>query len=251
MLNCCICYRHLIFKLNNSKLALKTLLLLTLLCQLVISAKAQAPLTTSGIVFENKTQQRLANIKIVNKKTYASTISSDIGEFRINANPGDTLSFSDNLHETKDVVVDTNPAIIVSLNKINQLSEVTITENSLGKDLKETQKVYRSKGVFYTGKPHYYYLFLKPMTFIYENFKSEVIQARKFNRLAKLDLDGQEISRRFNERTVQSVIPLDDDKAEDFVIKYWPTIQQMRQWNDYDVIQYIKRSYEDYLKQMN
>lgn len=224
---------------------MKNILLFILLTGLFFKAGAQNTTLTNGIVYEIKSERRLANIRVLNKKTQALARTNDIGVFQIAASPGDTLEFSSSLYQTKDIAVNNTPTSIVYLTKLIMLDEVIVKENSLEQDLKETQRIYRSKGVFYNGQPHYYYLFLKPMTFIYENFKSEVIQARRFKKTARRELEGQEISKRFNEHIVQSVIPLDDEQAEDFVVKYWPKVEQMRKWNDYDIIQYIKQCYAD------
>lgn len=228
---------------------MKRVLLSVLLSVFLRVAFAQNTALTDGIICENGSNRRLANIKIVNKRTQSRTITNDIGEFKITANPGDTLELSNDLFETKEVITDDSHTAIAFLNKIIGLKEVVIKENSLKKDLTETQHIYRSKGVFYTGTPHYYYLFLKPMTFIYENFKSEVINARRFKKAAVRDLEGQEINMRFNERVVQNNTPLNDTQAGIFVIKYWPSIQQVRSWSDYDIVQYIKHSYEDFKKE--
>lgn len=216
----------------------------------LFAAIAQGTALTNGIIYENGAGGRLANIKIVNKQTRSRAVTNDIGEFKIAANPGDTLELSNDLFETKNIVVDDSHITIAFLNKIIILKEVVIKENSLRKDLAETQHIYRSKGVFYTGRPHYYYLFLKPMTFIYENFKSEVINARRFKKAAISDLQGQEIGMRFNEQIVQNNTLLNDTQARDFVIRYWPSIQQVRSWSDYDIVQYIKYSYEDFKKEI-
>lgn len=228
---------------------MKKVLLLVLLSGYFLTTTAQLKKITSGITCENGSNRRLANIKVVNKNTQGRVITNDIGEFKIAANAGDTLEFSNDLFETKDIVVDNSQAAIAFLNKIIALKEVVIKENSLRKDLAETQHVYRSKGVFYTGRPHYYYLFLKPMTFIYENFKSEVINARRFKRSAIRDIEGQEINMRFNEQIIQRNTPLDSAQAGYFVIRYWPSIQQVRSWSDYDMVQYIKRSYQDFISE--
>jgi hypothetical protein len=224
---------------------MKKVLLSVLLSGHYIVAIAQNPAFTNGIVCENGSSKRLANIKVVNKQTQSRALSNDIGEFKITANPGDSLEFSNEFFEIKTVTADDSHTTIAFLNKIIALKEVVIKGNSLKMDLAETQHIYRSKGVFYTGKPHYYYLFLKPMTFIYENFKSEVINARRFKKAAIRDLEGQEIGMRFNEQIIKNNIPLNDAQAEGFAIKYWPSIQQIRSWSDYDIVQYIKQSYDN------
>ena len=226
---------------------MKKVLFMVLLSASLLTADAQSTALTNGIVCENNSGRRLANIKVVNKQTQSRALTNDIGEFKIAANAGDTLELSNDLFETKKLVANDSHTTIVFLNKIIALKEVIIKENSLKKDLTETQHIYRSKGVFYTGRPHYYYLFLKPMTFIYENFKSEVINARRFKRSAVRDIEGQEISIRFNEQIVQRNTPLDSAQAGHFVIRYWPSIQQVRSWSDYDMVQYIKHSYQEFI----
>lgn len=226
---------------------MKKVLLMLLLSTRLLTAIAQNKALTNGIVCENNSGRRLANIKVINKQTQSRSITNDIGEFKIVASTGDTLEFSNDFFETKKFVANDLHTTIAFLNKIIALKEVIIKENSLKKELAETQHIYRSKGVFYTGRPHYYYLFLKPITFIYENFKSEVINARRFKRSAIRDLEGQEISMRFNEQIVQRNTPLDSVQAGCFVIRYWPSIQKVRTWSDYDMVQYIRQSYQDFI----
>ncbi len=86
------------------------------------------------------------------------------------------------------------------------------------------------------------------MTFIYENFKSEVKDARKFNRYAKKETAYYEISARFNAENIKSIIPIKNEELEEFESDYWPTLEQIRKWNDYDLINYIIFSYQDYRK---
>src|SRR6202000_1438300 len=125
---------------------------------------------------------------------------------------------------------------------------VVIKETSVQADLDEAKRGYRKKSVFYTGTPHYYYLVLKPMTFIYENFKSEVKDARKFNRYAAKELAYYEITARFNDHTIKNVIPIKEEELDDFKSDYWPAVEQIRSWNDYDLSAYIIRSYQDFKK---
>ena len=117
-----------------------------------------------------------------------------------------------------------------------QLNEVVVKENSLAADIKEVQRGYREKSVFYTGTPHYYYLVLKPMTFIYENFKSEVIDARRFNRYAKRELTSAKIAERFNDTFIKRTIAIKDDELEAFKSAYTPTLAALNSMDDYELI---------------
>jgi hypothetical protein len=135
---------------------------------------------------------------------------------------------------------------IVYLAPVIQLNEVVVNESSLKSEIREVQRGYREKSVFYTGTPHYYYLVLKPMTFIYENFKSEVKEARRFNRYARNELAASQVAARFNDAAIKKVVPIKDAELEDFELAYCPTITQVNAWNDYELINYIKKSYLEF-----
>lgn len=85
------------------------------------------------------------------------------------------------------------------------------------------------------------------MTFIYENFKSEVRDARRFNKYAKQELATAQIYERFNDKIIRSIVPIPENKLRDFELTYLPTIQQINSMNDYELINYIKDCYDDYL----
>ena len=89
------------------------------------------------------------------------------------------------------------------------------------------------------------------MTFIYENFKSEVINARKFNRFAKNEINYYEIAARFTDEVIKKNIPISQNELEDFKADYWPTVEQVHNWNDYDLANYIIKSYHDFRKNKN
>ncbi len=200
-----------------------------------------------GIFYKAGTDLRLGSVKIYNKRSSAVARSNLFGMFALPSAPGDTLEFSlDGYRDTQFVVTDLSDKIIF-LGAANLLPEVLIKEKSIEADLNEVKKGYREKGVFYTGSPHYYYLLLKPMTFIYENFKSEVKNARKFKRYANSELAWYEIAARFNDHSIKSVVPIRDDELEDFESSYWPSLEHIRKWNDYDLAGYIIRSYREFL----
>ena len=171
------------------------------------------------------------------------------GMFGIKANIGDTLEFTGEHFETSDIVVNDFADVFVYLKPGNQLNEVVIRENSQVRDLKQTLAEYRVQGVLYLRNPRYYYLFCKPMTFIYENFKSEMIQARRFKRYTTQTVNSMQVSERYNEEIIKDVVPtINDIDLIDFMNAYRPTLAQLNSWSNYDLIDYISHSYEDYKK---
>lgn len=210
-----------------------------------LQAEGQQDGLQRGLFFKAGTGIRLSGIRVQNKRNSSITSSTIIGTFSIPARKGDTLEITGDGYNSRNLIVDLNDEVVFLEPQI-LLSEVVIKENTISADLSTTQNGYRKKGVFYTGTPHYYYLFLKPMTFIYENFKSEVIDARRFKRFAKDERGYYEINARFNQNAIKKVIPIRDEEIDRFEELYWPSLAQVRNWNDYDLDNYIIRSYSDF-----
>jgi hypothetical protein len=209
---------------------------------------AQNTKLQQGLLYKIGTNIRLGSIQVLNKRSLAKARSSILGVFNILAIPGDTLRFSNDNFQSSNFVVTDFADQIIFLEPVIQLNEVVVKEHSLKNDIKEVQRGYREKSVFYTGTPHYYYLVLKPMTFIYENFKSEVIDARRFNRYAKRELAYYKVTERFNDAAIKKIVPIKDAELEDFELDYFPSLVQINSWNDYDLINYIKGSFLDFKK---
>jgi hypothetical protein len=225
---------------------------LALLCLITYFATRRATAQSTGIqqgmIIKSGTSIRLGSMMILNKRTLNSIRSSTIGVFNISAQVGDTLEFKSENYQMTNFIVSDFMDKIIFMEPVIQLDEVVIKENSIKSDIIEAQRGYREKSVFYTGTPHYYYLFLKPMTFIYENFKSEVKNARKFNKYAKMELTSYQIAERFNDILIKKTIPIKNAELEDFKSKYTPTLSQLNIWSDYDLINYIISSYGDFTK---
>ncbi|MDO3626734.1 hypothetical protein [Mucilaginibacter sp. BT774] len=209
---------------------------------------AQDVQVQKGMVFKAGTNLRLCGVRIVNTKTSTSTVTNLYGDFFIAASVNDTLNVSCDDYTSTQLVVTDLVDKVVFVEPAYPLSEVVIKENTVLADLNSVKRGYRKKSVFYTGTPHYYYLVLKPMTFIYENFKSEVINARKFNRFAKDEIAYYEVAARFTDEVIKKNAPINENELDDFKADYWPTAQQIRSWNDYDLVNYVIKSYQDFKK---
>lgn len=222
----------------------KEIILFLLLLSSLIDLKAQR--TFNGVVMQQGTKTRLDSVQIYNKLTKAKVLSNSWGAFSIGVKQGDTLELSKRDYELLDIAFTDSLSSILLLKPFMGLKEVVVYGSSVKYDLSETQRIFRGKGVFYTGRPHYYYLFLKPMTFIYENFNGEVINARKFKKFAKKESDNYDISARFSEALIKKNVPIKDDEITHFKSKYRPTIEQVRTYSDYEMIDYIKKSYKEW-----
>ena len=84
------------------------------------------------------------------------------------------------------------------------------------------------------------------MTFIYENFKREVKDARRFNRYAKRELTSARIAERFNDTFIKKTIAIKDGELEDFKSAYTPNLKQLNGMDDYELINYTSKSFIDF-----
>ena len=209
-------------------------------------ADAQTVKLQQGLLLKSGSNIRLGDVGIFNTRSLAKSKSNTIGVFNIAALPGDTIAFTGNNFQINNLIVTNFADQIIYLEPVIQLNEVVIKENSLKNEIKEVQRGYRSKSVFYTGTPHYYYLVLKPMTFIYENFKSEVKEARRFNKFAAKETASYKVAERFNDKTIKRVVPIAANELKDFELIYFPSVTQINSWNDYDLINYIESCYTDF-----
>jgi hypothetical protein len=231
---------------------LRAIILIPVICLASFSGiKGQQVKMQQGLLLKGGTTIRLGNVQVSNKRSKVTVNSNMVGVFSVAAMPGDTLQFASANYLTNEFVVTDLADKIIYLQPVIELAEVVIKENSLMKEIREAQRGYRKKSVFYTGTPHYYYLVLKPMTFIYENFKSEVKDARRFNRFAKRELNAYEVTKRFNDSLIKKTVPIKASEIDDFRADYAPTLQQLNAMNNYDLINYIIDSYRNYQKNNN
>ncbi|WP_462264316.1 hypothetical protein [Mucilaginibacter sp.] len=223
-----------------------------LLCLSVVKqAQGQVYVVRQGAVIQSGTNTRIESAAIHNKGSRGTVHTNTFGLFSILAAQGDTLEFSKIGYAYLEAVVTEALTGIYYLKPYSskELKEIVITGSSVKNELLIAQQAYRSKSVFYTGRPHYYYLFLKPITFIYENFKGEVKQARRFKKVAKEETDAYEVGLKFNSSIIKKYTAIRDDELDNFQLAYQPTKMQVKKWTDYDMIAYIRQSFNNFRQQ--
>ena len=227
-----------------SKLTAATLL--SLITFIVHLSVAQETGIQQGVLFKKGTNTRISHAEILNKRTKAKVYSNDFGIFRIQASVADSLEISGPGYLTQKYVVTDFKDAIIFLQYSNLLDEVRIREKTVKQELEEARGEYRSKGVYYNGKPPIYLVIFKPLTFINELVGKGGKQARRFNKFADREIDYYTISARFNNYSIKNAVPIKDEEIEDFKTDYRPTAEQINRWNDYDLITYIRRSYKEF-----
>jgi hypothetical protein len=208
----------------------------------------QAQATVKGVIFKKNTSARVSQVLITNS---AGTVmmSDELGLFNIKAAIGDTITFSKIGYTPQKQVVNNNSDILIYLQPVVELEGVIIKGQTKQQELAEVMRTYRSKGIYFDGKPPVT-AFLpfggSPITGFYELFGKAPKQARHFKQYIKTENEQSLVSRRYTKELVKRVTLLDDEEVAKFMNNYKPSYEDVVKWTDYDLIAYIKRSLEYY-----
>lgn len=174
-------------------------------------------------------------------------ISDDLGWFAIKTSIGDTLLFSKDEYTPQKVVVLNNSDMPVYLQPVIRLSEVKILGQTKKQELNDIMSDYRKQGTFYSGKPPVLSFLTNPITGLYELFGKTPGRARRFANFSKGEAEQAEVNKRYNVNFVKQFTKLPTDSAaRRFMNYYTPSFEDLKGWNDYDLIKHTQKSYEYY-----
>jgi len=176
-------------------------------------------------------------------------LTDDRGQFTINAKKGDTLTFSKKEYALQYYVVDNNPEVNIFLQPDVLLKEVTVKEQTKKQEVKEMMDMYKLNGGYYTLTPSVWSVLNSPLTGLYELLGQEPNRARHFQRLTREELERIEVNKRYTNALIKTTTGMTDDKeVEAFKLQFTPAYEDIKDWNDYQLISYIKRSYDYFVK---
>lgn len=225
----------------------KKLFLSVLFISLSISLFAQDKMLLKGLIFKKGTSQRLSNVRIENKVSKDFTLSDEWGNFSIQTSLGDTLTFSkDGLQELeKSILAKQN--LIIYMDATLMLEEVVVKEKSKPLQQKEILDGYRSKGVFYNGKPPLLAYIFSPLTALNELIGKDANNARRFGNYIERENAENNVDLHFNVQVIKKSVPIKDEEMIEFMYLYRPKPEQVTYWNNYDNMNYVRKSYTAYL----
>lgn len=216
-------------------------------CIFIGSSMTLSAQVVRGVIFDNRTSQRVSNAIILNTKTNALVKSNELGVFQIRANILDTLSITKSGYTEYLLKVSSYEDVFIRLQQVIRLNEVTVTAQNKKQELDEIKKDFRKKS-FYGGKPPVLAYIFQPITSLYETFGKEPGMARRFNNYYREELKETEISRRFNSTVIKDLTDLEDAEIQNFIEIYRPQYEILSGWDDYELIKYIKASESTYIK---
>ncbi|HEK19067.1 MULTISPECIES: hypothetical protein [unclassified Mucilaginibacter] len=228
----------------------KLLLLFFALSGWVIAAHAQQT-TIKGAIYKRISSERLSGVAVTNVKTNVFVLCDNQGGFAITAAPGDTLLFTKSGFTPQKQTASAY-GMVVYMQPEMQLGEVRIVGQSKKQEMADIVKTYRSKGLYFDGKPPVT-TFLpiggSPLTGLYELFGKDAKNLRRFARYQKQELEATEVDKRYNKPFVIRVTgETDSTKVQQFMHFYRPSFEDLKQWGEYDLIKHTKEQWEYFKK---
>ncbi|MDP3467659.1 MAG: hypothetical protein Q8S11_04960 [Daejeonella sp.] len=198
--------------------------------------------SVQGLIMERSGASRISGVNILNKNTGNFTFSNELGLFRIMASVGDTLSLSKSGYSDLILPILELSDKVLMLQPVISLSEVKVMGQSKKQELDEVRDQYRKKGSYYAGKPPLLAYFFRPLTALYELIGKTPAQARRFNAYYIKELQESEVDRRFSAYAIKNVTGLEGNDLKNFMILYRPEYQNVANFDEYALINYIKKS---------
>ena len=200
--------------------------------------------TIRGIVSKQGSTERIAGVLIKNTRTSELKISNNTGLFLIRAFIGDTLLFSKKEYADQKIPVTSANDITVSLQPVIKLAEVTVKDKSKQQEVNDIINAYRSKGIYYNGNPPlsaFSPFGGSPITGLYELFSKDTRDEKHFIKVSKEDTEEAAVNRRYTKKLVKQVTALPDSDVVKFMQQYTPSFEDLKEWNDYDLVSHIKK----------
>ncbi|HTH82979.1 MAG TPA: hypothetical protein VL490_08595 [Mucilaginibacter sp.] len=214
---------------------------------LSLSASAQQLFTVKGIIFKKNTPVTIEQAVITNLNRKTTALSDDLGSFSIEAAIGDSLLFKKADYTNEYMVVLSRSMQSIYMQPVIRLNEVVIKDKSRQQELNDVMSDYKKKGQYYTLDPSVMSVLNSPLTGLYELFGKAPAQARRFRQFTKEDQERSAIAKRYNRQIVQQITKMPDTEVTDFMLAFTPSYEDIKIWSDYDIISYIKKSYQYFI----
>lgn len=224
----------------------KKLYIIVILIILTQKVFSQEHFIIKGIIFNQTNTVRIENAVIYNMQSNEEAFSDEWGTFSIKIKLGDSLKIFKNNFQENIVIVNKKQNLVVNLKPTYQLNEVIVSSQSTKQMQQEILEGYRAKGVYNNGNiPFLMYIF-NPLTALQNLIGADAKNARNFNNYIKRENKEQFIDAKFNKDVIIKNVPVKENELVEFMYKYRPKYEDVIYWNEYDAINYIKKSYTQY-----
>ncbi|WP_276345999.1 hypothetical protein [Daejeonella sp. JGW-45] len=211
-----------------------------------------------GIVFDMDSKQRLTRVYIFNTRTGEGFYNNTKGELKTTARTGDVLVAALQGYGVDTVSVKSENTILFYLRRNSiQLREVIVRDSlkTPAEQLKQSQEEYNTiyskgavKDVFQVGGANGGGGAGLSINALYSLLSKEGKNARMLQKILERDYRDAMIEYRYTKTLVNRVTGLSGDQLTDFKQQYKPGYYFILEANDYQLIQYIQKSYQSYIE---
>lgn len=200
----------------------------------------------SGIVLEKNTGSRLTDVNITNIRTRATVTSNSFGIFYIEAAIGDSLSITKVGYGPLKTAIYTLDDIVLEMQPGLTIEEVVVARRTRQQEMEDILRDYSKKGVYGGGHNSVGTYLNSPATALYNLFGREAKNMKRFEKFMSKELDAIAVDRIFNKTIVSTTTGLEGKDLENFMELYRPRHDQATKWGQYDLLNYITRSFKEW-----
>lgn len=220
------------------------IVIMVIFCRSYVSAQS---FIVKGLILKDKASERISGVQIVSQKTRDIAVSNYLGNFSIKTSMGDTLQFNKTGYLSEKMVVVNSNDLLIYLKPVVLLNEVVIKDKTALLRQKEIVNSYRAKGLYFDGRPPliiFNPLSGSPLTGFHELFGKDAADERRFIHFSQNEHQAEEIDKRYTKELVKNITHLPDEELLIFMDAYRPSYSNFKNWNDYQLYQYIQSSFE-------
>jgi len=200
-----------------------------------------------GVVLNSSNDSRIGDVEVRNLKTNARLVTNTLGLFNMVGELGDTLRIFKEGYNEQNLVLSSHDDLIVRLRPIStQLKTVNVYGQTNEQRMEEALEQFRKQGSYYDGKPPVLAYIFNPISALSEKFGKAGKRSRRFQDYMSYEQDQLVVDRKFNRSLITSLTKLEGEDLDNFVIIYRPSYERARNWNEYDVTNYVMEAFEQF-----
>lgn len=217
--------------------------------------EAVAQVRVSGMVTDADSRVGLPSVSIWNKRTKTGTITNENGRYFLEAMPGDTIEFSMLSYVRSQFIVPSIGAVtqhvelkrqIFGLQGVNVRGRIYHRDSLAIRDEYGKYFDYRRPGAMDVLKT----LPSSPITALSYLVPSKARKRKeKFGEQLQYWEKEKHIDYRYNPDLVQRLTKLESPELDSFMLAHRPSYQFLLNASDYDLMLFIKQSYDKYILQ--
>lgn len=198
----------------------------------------------SGLVMEKGSNIRIADANVVNLRSNQTVSTSGYGVFTLRVEIGDTVKISKIGYGPVKTVIHTLEDILIDMQAGTNIEMIVVTRSTKEAEMQGYLRDYAKKGVYNGGKNTTMTYLSSPATALYNLFGKDAKNAKRFESYMTKELEASKVDRIFNKTIVNKITNLEDEELRDFMEMYRPSTSSIERWGEYDLLNYINRSFK-------